>query len=100
MIYQDDKWGNPIESYHRSINQIFHTLMKHYPILKQIPVSIFNEVVSEHDRIVLIFQQMDYLLKSQQRPFPYGYAAYNTSKIKEKISLIKLVCNRLKALEK
>lgn len=100
MIYQDDKWGNPIESYHRSINQTFHTLMKHYPIPKQISAFLFNEVVTEHDRIVLILQQMDYLLKSQQRPSPYGYAAYNISKIKEKISLIKHDLQQIKGVGK
>jgi len=88
-IYKKDKWGNATPAYYQSINQIFNLLAATYEIPKRIPPRLFANILSENDKIIVILEQMDHLLKSKGKRSPYGYAAHSLSKLTEPISTIK-----------
>jgi len=89
MIYSNDKWGNASPSYYQSINTCFYSIMSQYRIPKRIPPSIFNDVVTENDRVIIILDQLHYLLQLQGKKSPYGFAAYNISQLPQNLSTMK-----------
>jgi DNA repair photolyase len=95
VIYPGDKYGGAIPRYYQSINQIFHSLARTYHIPKRIPAHLYNDILDENDLVMVILDQMDYLLKQDGKKSPYGYAAHSVSKLKEPLSSMK---NRLQEL--
>ena len=95
-IYRDDKWGNAISSYYESINQTFNILSKKYNIPRRIPPKLYQDILDENDRVIVILEHLDYLLKLSGRKSPYGYAAYSISQLKEPLSSMK---NRLQTIK-
>jgi len=88
-IYQKDQWGNAISSYYQSINETFDLLASTYNIPKRIPPHLFMDILSENDRICVILEHLDYLLKLKSKQSSYGYAAYTISKIDKPLSEMK-----------
>jgi DNA repair photolyase len=100
MIYPGDKWGGAIGEYYHSLNQTFHHFAKKYQIPKRIPARLFNDILSENDLVAVILEQLDYLLKLEERTSPYGYAAYSVSQLQVPISTIKKQLRTLKGVGK
>lgn len=96
MIYTDDKWGNATKEYYRSIDRTFQTIMKQYSIPKRIPPVLFKDSVSENDLVVIILDQLHYLVSLQGKKSPYGFAAYNISKLDRNLSSMK---NKLQSIK-
>jgi DNA repair photolyase len=88
-IYKKDKWGHPIPEYYDSIHNTYNILTKKYKIPKRIPLYLFQDILSKNDLVIVLLEQIDYLLKIKGKPSPYGFAAYSISKIKEPISELK-----------
>lgn len=88
-IYGNDRWGQPVEEYYKSIHLIFSKIIKKYKIPCRIPPRLFNDILNENDLIIVILEQMDYLLKMIGKKSPYGYAAYSISKLKDPLSKMK-----------
>jgi hypothetical protein len=99
-IYRGDKWGGPIESYYESIHRTFNAVSRKYKIPKRIPPSLYQDILSENDRIVVILEHIDYLLKSQGKTSPYGFSAYFISKLQEPLSNMKDELQKLKGVGK
>jgi DNA repair photolyase len=95
-IYQKDKWGSPTQEYYRSINQTFNLLSRKYKIPRRIPPYIYKDILEENDLVIVILEHLDYLSKLEDKPSPYGYAAYSISKLKEPLSGIK---NNLRSIK-
>lgn len=85
-IYRDDKWGAAIPEYYRSISQAFDAVTSGYRMAKRIPAGLFKDILSENDLVIVILEQIDYLLKLKGAKSPYGYAAYSISKQQTPIS--------------
>lgn len=99
-IYTRDKWGNAAGEYYSSINQTFNTIAKTYKIPRRIPVSLFKDILSEDDLVIVILEHIDYFLKTEGRPSPYGYAAYSISKVKEPLRAMRGDLQKLKGVGK
>lgn len=100
LLYPGDKWGGATGEYYRSLNQIFNQCAKKYHIPKRIPARLFNDILSENDLVAVILDQLDYLLKLEDRTSPYGYAAYSVSQLKVPISSMKKQLRTLKGVGK
>jgi DNA repair photolyase len=88
-IYKSSKWGQPVFEYYNSINRSFDLLAEKYRIPKRIPLHLFQDLLTENDLVIVLLEQIDYLLKLKGKSSPYGFAAYSISKIKEPLSKIK-----------
>jgi DNA repair photolyase len=89
MIYQGGKYGEAIPEYYKSISRVFDTVVSKYKIAKRVPAVLFNDILDENDLVIVILEQLDYLLRLKGAKSPYGYAAYSISKLKLPISTLK-----------
>jgi DNA repair photolyase len=87
-IYSDDQWGQARSDYYDSINQVFHVFAETYNVPVRIPPALWNDCVDVTDRVVIILEHLDFLLKSKGQKSPYGYAAYAISQLKEQIDQV------------
>ena len=95
---KDHQWGNASDTYYASINETFRLLAKKYQIPKRIPPHLYTNIVDENDRVVIILEHLDYLLKNKGKPSPYGYAAYSISQLKEPLSSMKHNLRQIKGV--
>jgi len=96
IIYTDDKWGNATKEYYQSIDQTFQTIMKQYSIPKRIPPVLFKDIILENDVVVIILDQLHYLVGLRGKKSPYGFAAYNISKLNQNLTSMK---NKLQTIK-
>ena len=85
-IYRGDKWGSATRSYYDSVNLMFNTVATAYKMPMRIPLSLFKDILSENDLVVVLLEHIDYFLKMKGRKSPFGYAAYSISQIKTPLS--------------
>ena len=95
-IYHGDKWGSATSSYHESINKTFSFFTRRYKMPVRIPSFLFKDFVDKNDLVVVILDQIDYLLKLHGNKSPYGFAAYSISKLEEPIGNIR---NNLRSIK-
>lgn len=74
-LYKGDHWGGADWSYYESIHHTFYQLAKKYRISLRIPVTAVRDFLEEKDRVIVILEQMDYLLKFRNVRSSYGKAA-------------------------
>jgi len=99
-IYKGDKWGNATAEYYNSINLTFNLIAKKYKIPKRIPPALYKDILSENDRVIVMLEQIDYLLKLEGKKSPYGYAAYSISQLEEPLSKMRWDLQKLKGVGK
>jgi len=98
LIYKNNLYGNALSSYQQSLNESFTSIMKHYSIPLRIPPFLYTDILDENDRIIVILEHLDYLLRIQGKKTPYGYAAYQLSKISKPLSNIKYKLRNIKGI--
>ena len=82
MIYlKDSQWGESSLEYNKSVHEVFDKIATAYEIPKRIPPTIYKDIVTQNDLVIVILEQLDYLTKLKSKKSPYGYAAYSLSKI-------------------
>lgn len=99
-IYRGDRWGGAIKEYYDSIHKTFSTIVKKYQVLKRIPQRLYNDILDENDRVIVILEHIDYLLKLNGKKSPYGFAAYSISKMQEPLSKLKNDLCKIKGVGK
>ncbi len=99
-IYLKNKWGEPVKEYYQSVHQTFNLLSKKYRMPRRIPASLYKDILEENDLVTVMLEQLDYLAKLEEKPSPYGYAAYSISKLKEPLSEIKSNLRSIKGVGK
>jgi DNA polymerase/3'-5' exonuclease PolX len=50
------------------------------------PSIFYRDLLNQNDLVVVILEQIDYLLKLEGKTSPYGYAAYTISQLKSPLS--------------
>ncbi len=95
-IYRENQWGEASRDYYQSINQTFFTITQAYGIPVRIPQKLYNDMLNENDRIIVLLEHIDYLLKMRGEKSCYGYAAFTLSKVKEPLSTIRDKLGNLK----
>lgn len=97
-IYKGDKWGSATSSYYNSIHKTFSFFARQYKMPARIPRTLFKDFIDENDLVVVLLEQIDYLLKFHTKRSPYGFAAYSISNIKEPISNVKYDLRSIKGV--
>lgn len=87
--YPGGKYGAAISDYYRAIAQTFNLVASKYKMAKRMPAQLFNDILHENDLVIVILEQLDYLLRLKGAKSPYGYAAYSISKLAEPLSSLK-----------
>lgn len=97
-LYNNDKWGNPSNEYFETVNFTFQTFAKKYKISKRIPAYLFNNILDENDLVIVILEQIDYLLKLRGYKSNFGYAGYAISKVDTSLSNIRSELGRINGI--
>jgi len=100
MIYKDDKWGSPTDDYIDLIHSNLYKLSKKYKVPLRIPPYLYRDILNENDLVIVILEQIDYLLKLKNIKSYYGYAAYSISKINEPLSEMKKDLPKIKGINR
>jgi len=98
-LYVGRKWGEASRGYYQIIENRFNEIMRNSGVAKRLPLSLFGDIVDENDRIVVILEQLDYLLRLEGKKSPFGYAAYALSQLKGSISEPQYPLSRLKGVD-
>ena len=98
QIYRSDKWGQATSEYNSAIHTAFKIIANHYNMPIRMPLNLFQDIVDENDRVVVILDHIDYFLKISGNRSSYGYAAYVISQIDEPISSMKWNLRHLKGI--
>ncbi|MDY6966729.1 MAG: hypothetical protein SVM80_12335, partial [Halobacteriota archaeon] len=99
-IYKGNKWGGATEEYRKSVNETFSAISKRYKIPKRVPPALYTDILSENDRVIVMLEQIDYLLRLEGKKSPYGYAAYSISQLKEPLSSMLVSLTEIKGVGK
>ena len=78
-------WGVANQSYYQEISKRFYQFTKKYHIPARMPPYIFQDILDLKDRVIVILEHLDYLLRLRQQNSSYGYSARSISKLKEPI---------------
>jgi DNA repair photolyase len=85
-IYGDNNpWGWPDPRYSQTIEKRFTDIATKYRMPKRMPSFLFDKIVSRNELVLLILEQLDYLVKQKGMESPYGYAAYSLSLLKKHV---------------
>ena len=76
----------------------FGSIAKKYRMPVRIPSSLFKDILSENDLVVVLLEHIDYLLRLQGKASSFGYAAYSISQLKESLSNMKADLRRIKGV--
>lgn len=88
-IYKGNRWGEMTADYSDYIGHRFRTIAKQYSIPLRIPSEFYKDILNENDLVVVILEQIDYLLRIKGASSPYSYAAYSVSKLDQPISTMR-----------
>jgi len=97
-IYRGDKWGSAIGEYYESIHKTFSNLSRKHRIPVRIPSKLFKEYLKQDDLVIVLLEQIDYMLKLQGRKSPYGFAAYYISKLERPLYEMRNNLQKLKGV--
>ncbi|MBN1481775.1 radical SAM protein [candidate division KSB1 bacterium] len=85
QIFTGDQWGRARMDYYDSVHRVFFEIVKEYKIPIRIPPAIWTNFVDSTDRVIIILEHIDYLLKMDNKKSSFGYAAYSISQLKEPV---------------
>ncbi|HOV14412.1 MAG TPA: hypothetical protein PK771_09025, partial [Spirochaetota bacterium] len=88
-LYKDSSiYGEQDYKYSNMVNNIFNKIATELKIPKRIPAYIFKNIVNKNDLVIIILEQLSYLLNLSGKKNNYSYAAYNLSKLTTDISFL------------
>lgn len=88
-IYKRNEWGAPESRYYDTLMRRFHKISHRYNVPTRIPQHLFDEILDENDRVIVLLEHIEYYSKILGRKSPYGYAAFSISKLKVNLSTMK-----------
>lgn len=83
-----NEYGSPDYNYMATLNKIFDEVSTKYDVPKRMPAKIFQPFVSLSELVILILEQLDYLVRLKGDKSSYNYAAYSLSKINKPIEIL------------
>ena len=98
IIYNNNPWGGTNKDYYESIHKTFNVISKKYKMPVRIPYNLYKEYLSENDLVIVMLEQIDYMLKMLGHKSPFGFAAYSISKINQPLSEIKNSLRKIKGV--
>ena len=85
-LYGDNQWGQARSDYYDAIQPHFANAARENGVAVRIPPHLWQEFYDENDRVVIILEHIDYLLKLRNEKSYYGLAAYSISQLNDSVS--------------
>jgi len=97
-IYSYSKWGEPSNEYSDNIDLTFNAIARKCRVPVRIPPVLYRDILSENDRVIVMLEHIDYLLKMHGEKSSLGYAAYSISQMQEPLSNMKGELRKIKGV--
>lgn len=97
-IYRDDRWGQATGEYYRRLHKRFWEIAAKHRIALRMPPELYSDLLSENDNLVVMLEQMDYLLRLRGKSSPYGYAARAIARLEEPVSQLLPLDNQIRGI--
>ena len=97
-IYSYSKWGEPSKEYSDNIDLTFNAIARKCRVPVRIPPVLYRDILSENDRVVVMLEHIDYLLKMHGEKSSLGYVAYSISQLNEPLSDMKGDLGKIKGV--
>ena len=97
-IYNYSKWGEPSKEYSDNIDLTFNAIARKCRVPVRIPPVLYRDILDENDRVIVMLEHIDYLLKMRGEKSSLGYAAYSISQVQEPLSDMKGELNKIKGV--
>ncbi len=97
-LYQPGPGGGATEAYYLSICDAFYRIARAYQMPQRMPPALFQDILAENDRVMVMLEHVDFVLKSLNRISPYGYAAWSISKLTVPLSSMRDKLRQIKGV--
>ncbi len=98
QIYGWNRWGQAAEEYSNRINLLFGKLSRKYKVATRMPPTLYRDILSGNDLVVVMLEQLDYFLRLEGKRSSFGFAAYEISKLNRPLSSIKSKLREIKGV--
>jgi DNA repair photolyase len=85
-LYGADRWGNARGDYYGALEQTFGQLARAHGVARRAPTRLFRDILDENDRVVVVLENIDYLLRLEGQSSPYRSAARSVAGLKQPLS--------------
>jgi hypothetical protein len=97
-IYSYSKWGELSKKYSDAINLAFNAIARKYKVPMRIPPALYRDILSDNDRVIVMLEHIDFLLKMRGEKSSLGYAAYSLSQVQEPLSNMRSELRKIKGV--
>ncbi len=97
-IYLENMWGEATKEYYQKISSIFYEFSRKCKIATRVPPALFRDILLENDLVVVVLEHLDYFLRLEGKRSPFGYAAFEISKLDKPLSLMKSSLKEIKGV--
>jgi DNA repair photolyase len=81
VLYDDNKWSTPAEDYSDTLHELFLSIASKYRMPVRVPPRFYADFFDINDRVTIILEHIDYYMRMKGGRSPFGYAAYQISKL-------------------
>ncbi len=92
------EWGQADKTYCDSIYRTFNRVAQAYKMPRRVPPALFQDLLDENDRIVVMLEHIDYFLRSEGRVSPFGNAAYSIASLNSSVTSQRGQLQRLRGI--
>jgi hypothetical protein len=100
QIFRGGRWGEGSKKYYDKVNKTFCAVLKQFPLSPRIPLHLYWDMLDDKDLVIVLLEQIDYLLRLRGLSSPYAFAAWSLSKVKEPLASVKNELQSLKGIGK
>lgn len=82
-IYGHNPTGAGNESITHELHRRFHRIVKNKKLPVRMPLEYYSDILDSKDRLIVILEQIDYMLKLRNVKSSFGYAAYQLLSVED-----------------
>lgn len=97
-VYDDSAWGIPKADYINKLDHCGYEAAKKFQVPIRIPLTVYGHCIDENDKIVVMLEHMAFLLQMHGKKTPFGYAAYQLSRLQVPIREMQPFLEQIKGI--
>ncbi len=88
-IYGDNPYGSATGTYYQALEKRYFSVIRKKGLPVRMPAELYADILDENDRVVVMLDQIDYMLKLRNAQSSYGFAAHTLSQLTQPLSEIR-----------
>lgn len=88
-LYGRDRWGGADGEYTAGLHRTLAAAAARFPVPLRMPPGLWADLLDENDRVIVMLDHLDYLLRLEGKPSPYGHAARSVARLEAPLSAMK-----------